>query len=129
MSTSFVLRGRQSHTFYPSSEYCRNSARHRRRVLDPAKAVLGDLARRAKLDRVTLVDASKAMDISDVAVLEKLLDHFRDEDGAVAALDPVGHAGLEPGRKIRQKRRALDGAWLATVFSEAAGSPEARRSS
>jgi hypothetical protein len=38
--------------------------------LDPAKAVLDDLARRAKLDRVTLVDASKAMDSSDVAVLE-----------------------------------------------------------
>ena len=38
-----------------------------------AKAVLEDLARRAKRGRVTLVYASKAADISDVAVLERLL--------------------------------------------------------
>lgn len=39
-----------------------------------AKAVLDDLVRRAKRGRVTLVYASKAADISDVAVLEKLLN-------------------------------------------------------
>lgn len=39
-----------------------------------AKAVLDDLARRAKRGRVTLVYASKVTDISDVAVLEKLLN-------------------------------------------------------
>ncbi|MFI5241665.1 MAG: DUF488 domain-containing protein [Gemmatimonadales bacterium] len=39
----------------------------------PAQAVLDDLVRRAKRGRVTLVYASKAAEISDVAVLEKLL--------------------------------------------------------
>lgn len=39
----------------------------------PARAVLDDLVRRGKRGRVTLVYASKAADISDVAVLEKLL--------------------------------------------------------
>lgn len=38
-----------------------------------AKAVLDDLVRRAKRGRVTLVYSSHAADISDVAVLEKLL--------------------------------------------------------
>jgi uncharacterized protein YeaO (DUF488 family) len=38
-----------------------------------AKAVLDDLARRAKRGRVTLVYASKAAAISDVMVLERLL--------------------------------------------------------
>ncbi len=38
-----------------------------------AKGVLDDLVRRAKRGRVTLVYASKAADISDVAVLEQLL--------------------------------------------------------
>lgn len=38
-----------------------------------AKAVLDDLVRRAKRSRVTLVYASRAADISDVAVLEKLI--------------------------------------------------------
>lgn len=37
-----------------------------------AKAVLDDLVRRATRGRVTLVYASRAADISDVAVLEKL---------------------------------------------------------
>lgn len=39
----------------------------------PAKAVLDDLVRRAKRGRVTLVYSSRAADISDVAVLEKLI--------------------------------------------------------
>lgn|SRR5665213_2380405 len=38
-----------------------------------AQAVIDDLVRRAKRRRVTLVYASKAAEISDVAVLEKLL--------------------------------------------------------
>lgn len=38
-----------------------------------AQAILDDLTRRAKRGRVTLVYASKAADISDVAVLERLL--------------------------------------------------------
>jgi uncharacterized protein YeaO (DUF488 family) len=38
-----------------------------------AQAVLDDLARRARRGRVTLVYASRAADISDVAVLERLL--------------------------------------------------------
>ena len=38
-----------------------------------AQTVLDDLTRRAKRGRVTLVYASKAADISDVAVLERLL--------------------------------------------------------
>jgi uncharacterized protein YeaO (DUF488 family) len=38
-----------------------------------AKAVLADLTRRAKRGRVTLVYSSRAAEISDVAVLEKLL--------------------------------------------------------
>jgi uncharacterized protein YeaO (DUF488 family) len=39
----------------------------------PAQAVLDDLVRRAKRGRVTLVYSSHAAEISDVAVLEKLL--------------------------------------------------------
>ena len=39
-----------------------------------AKAVLNDLARRAAKGRVTLVYASKAAEISDVAVLERILE-------------------------------------------------------
>jgi len=39
----------------------------------PAQAVLDDLVRRAKRGRVTLVYGSKAAEISDVAVLEKLM--------------------------------------------------------
>jgi uncharacterized protein YeaO (DUF488 family) len=38
-----------------------------------AKAVLEDLTRRAKRGRVTLVYASRAAEISDVAVLERIL--------------------------------------------------------
>jgi uncharacterized protein YeaO (DUF488 family) len=38
-----------------------------------AQAVLDDLARRARRGRVTLVYASRAADLSDVAVLERLL--------------------------------------------------------
>jgi len=38
-----------------------------------AQAVLDDLVRRAQRGRVTLVYASRAADISDVAVLERLL--------------------------------------------------------
>jgi uncharacterized protein YeaO (DUF488 family) len=38
-----------------------------------AQAALDDLARRARRGRVTLVYASRAADISDVAVLERLL--------------------------------------------------------
>jgi len=39
----------------------------------PAQDVLDDLVRRAKRGRVTLVYGSKAAEISDVAVLEKLM--------------------------------------------------------
>ena len=39
-----------------------------------AQAVLDDLARRARRGRVTLVYASRAADISDVVVVERLLD-------------------------------------------------------
>lgn len=38
-----------------------------------AKEILGDLARRARRGRVTLVYASSAAEISDVAVLERVL--------------------------------------------------------
>lgn len=49
--------------------------RYKRELRAPAaKFVLDDLARRAKRGRVTLVYASKAAAISDVAVLEKLLN-------------------------------------------------------
>lgn len=49
--------------------------RYKAELKDPAaKAVLADLARRAKRGRVTLVYSSRAAEISDVAVLEKLLN-------------------------------------------------------
>jgi uncharacterized protein YeaO (DUF488 family) len=49
--------------------------RYQRELAAPAaKAVLDDLVRRARRGRVTLVYASKAAEISDVAVLERLLD-------------------------------------------------------
>ncbi|HKV51162.1 MAG TPA: DUF488 family protein [Gemmatimonadaceae bacterium] len=48
--------------------------RYTRELRAPAaQAILDDLTRRAKRGRVTLVYASKAADISDVAVLERLL--------------------------------------------------------
>ena len=48
--------------------------RYKQELTNPAaKAVLADLTRRAKRGRVTLVYSSRAADISDVAVLEKLL--------------------------------------------------------
>lgn len=48
--------------------------RYREELKAPAaKAVLDALVRRAKRGRVTLVYSSRAADISDVAVLEKLL--------------------------------------------------------
>src|SRR5579864_5807059 len=48
--------------------------RYTRELRAPAaKAVLDTLVRRAKRGRVTLVYASKAADISDVVVLEKLI--------------------------------------------------------
>lgn len=48
--------------------------RYTRELRAPAaRAILDDLTRRAKRGRVTLVYASKAADISDVAVLERLL--------------------------------------------------------
>ena len=48
--------------------------RYMRELQAPAaKAVLDDLVRRAKRGRVTLVYASRAADISDVAVLEKII--------------------------------------------------------
>lgn len=48
--------------------------RYTRELRAPAaETVLAELARRAKRGRVTLVYASKAADISDVAVLERLL--------------------------------------------------------
>jgi|SRR5690348_7771172 uncharacterized protein YeaO (DUF488 family) len=48
--------------------------RYTRELRAPAaRAILDDLTRRAKRGRVTLVYASKAADISDVAVLEQLL--------------------------------------------------------
>lgn len=50
-------------------------SRYTRELHAPAaKAILDNLSRRAKRGRVTLVYASKAAEISDVAVLEKLLD-------------------------------------------------------
>lgn len=50
-------------------------SRYQRELRAPAaKAVLDDLVRRARRGRVTLVYASRAADISDVAVLERLLD-------------------------------------------------------
>lgn len=48
--------------------------RYTRELHTPAaKAVLEDLTRRAKRGRVTLVYASRAAEISDVAVLERIL--------------------------------------------------------
>ena len=48
--------------------------RYRQELRAPAaQTVLDDLARRARRGRVTLVYASRAADISDVAVLERLL--------------------------------------------------------
>ena len=49
--------------------------RYRQELRAPAaKEVLADLVRRARRGRVTLVYASRAADISDVAVLERVLD-------------------------------------------------------
>jgi uncharacterized protein YeaO (DUF488 family) len=49
--------------------------RYREELRNPAaQAVLDDLVRRARRGRVTLVFGSKAAEISDVAVLEKLLN-------------------------------------------------------
>jgi uncharacterized protein YeaO (DUF488 family) len=48
--------------------------RYTRELRAPAaRAILKDLARRAKRGRVTLVYASRAAEISDVAVLERIL--------------------------------------------------------
>jgi uncharacterized protein YeaO (DUF488 family) len=48
--------------------------RYTRELRAPAsRAILNDLARRAKRGRVTLVYASRAAEISDVAVLERIL--------------------------------------------------------
>jgi uncharacterized protein YeaO (DUF488 family) len=55
-----------------------------------AQAVLDDLARRARRGRVTLVYASRAADISDVAVLERLLG---------ARLKSHGKAGTRAAKK------------------------------
>ena len=52
-------------------EFRRRYARELR--ASAAQTVVDDLTRRAKRGRVTLVYASKAADISDVAVLERLL--------------------------------------------------------
>ncbi|HET8648592.1 MAG TPA: DUF488 family protein [Gemmatimonadales bacterium] len=49
--------------------------RYREELRNPAaQAVLDDLVRRARHGRVTLVFGSKAAEISDVAVLERLLN-------------------------------------------------------
>jgi uncharacterized protein YeaO (DUF488 family) len=49
-------------------------SRYRRELRSPdAKAVLDNLARRAKRGRVTLVYASRDSEISDVAVIERIL--------------------------------------------------------
>jgi uncharacterized protein YeaO (DUF488 family) len=49
-------------------------ARYARELRAPAaKAILADLVRRARRGRVTLVYASRAAEISDVAVLERAL--------------------------------------------------------
>lgn len=49
--------------------------RYARELTSPAaKAVLDDLARRARRGRVTLVYASRAAEISDVVVVERLLN-------------------------------------------------------
>ena len=50
-------------------------SRYQKELRAPAaKAVLDDLVKRARRGRVTLVYASRAADISDVAVLERLID-------------------------------------------------------
>lgn len=50
-------------------------SRYREELNNPAaQEVLDDLVRRARCSRVTLVFGSKAAEISDVAVLEKLLN-------------------------------------------------------
>lgn len=61
-----------------------------------AKAVLDDLARRAKRRRVTLVYASKAADISDVAVLEQLLNRRSRSPRRLVVRD--GEASRRPRR-------------------------------
>lgn len=67
--------------------------RYREELKAPAaKAVLDDLVRRAKRGRVTLVYASRAADISDVAVLEKLLtQRLKRATRATSRTPPAAH--------------------------------------
>lgn len=57
-------------------------SRYRQELRAPAaKAVLDDLVRRGRRGRVTLVYASRAAEISDVAVLERVLARRRTRTG------------------------------------------------
>lgn len=60
-----------------------------------AKAILADLARRARRSRVTLVYASRAAEISDVAVLERVLSRLASKPKTKPK------SGRKPKRKTR----------------------------
>ena len=64
-----------------------------------AKLVLDDLTRRAKRTRVTLVYSSHAADISDVAVLEKLLSRRLRRAKTTVKAKPAQHTAKQVGRK------------------------------
>lgn len=69
----------------------------------PAKKVLDDLVRRARRGRVTLVYASRAGDISDAAVLARLLT--RRVRAPVGAGRPRAKAAHTPRRSRAKKKR------------------------
>jgi len=72
--------------------------RYQRELKAPAaKTVLEDLVRRAKRARVTLVYSSHAADISDVAVLEKLLS--RRLKGVKAAKSSTSAKTAKPSKR------------------------------
>lgn len=73
--------------------------RYKRELEAPAaKRVLDDLARRAKRGRVTLVYSSHDADISDVAVLEELLNRRVKRKTAAGRTKPAGAArSSKPG--------------------------------
>jgi uncharacterized protein YeaO (DUF488 family) len=66
-----------------------------------AKVVLDDLVRRAKRGRVTLVYASKAAEISDVAVLEILLNRR----SGPSRRPPARNSPAEGDAPLRPRRR------------------------
>jgi uncharacterized protein YeaO (DUF488 family) len=70
-----------------------------------AQAVLDDLARRARRGRVTLVYASRAADISDVAVLERLLG---------ARVKRSGKSGTRAAKRTSPAKRRKDSTRAAT---------------